>query len=51
MTKIHNGSIINAVLAKKVTCNAILLYFFLPEWASIFQSIKLYSNGIFNFLT
>ena len=26
MTKIHNGSIINAALAKKVTCDAILLY-------------------------
>ena len=26
MTKIHNGSIINAALAKKVTCDAIVLY-------------------------
>ena len=26
MTKIHNGSIITAALAKKVTCDAILLY-------------------------
>ena len=26
MTKIHNRSIINAQLAKKVTCDAILLY-------------------------
>ena len=26
MTKIHNESIINAALAKKVTCDAILLY-------------------------
>ena len=26
MTKIHSGSIINAALAKRVTCDAILLY-------------------------
>ena len=26
MTKLHNGSIINAARAKKVTCDAILLY-------------------------
>ena len=26
MTKIHSGSIINAALAKKVTCDAISLY-------------------------
>ena len=26
MTKIHNGSIINAALAEKVTCDAILIY-------------------------
>ena len=26
MTKIHDGSIINAALAEKATCDAILLY-------------------------
>ena len=26
MTKIHNGSIINAALAQKITCDVILLY-------------------------
>ena len=35
MTKIHNGSIINAALAEKVTYDAILLYQFWPERASI----------------
>ena len=35
MTKIHNGSLINAALAEKVTYDAILLYQFWPERASI----------------
>ena len=40
MTKIHNGSIINAALAEKVTCDAILLYQFWPERASIIASLE-----------
>ena len=41
MTKIHNGSIINVALAKKVTCDAILSYWFWPERASIVEGLNL----------